>query len=59
MNQMKKRDWVFVACCVAGALLFGVWSFQMGLAFHRSQQGPTDLSSSHRHSQDGSPAPTD
>ncbi|WP_375783120.1 hypothetical protein ACE10Z_24860 [Bradyrhizobium sp. Pha-3] len=53
MNPMKKRDWVFVAACVAGALLFGVWSFRMGVAFHRSRQGPTDLSSSHRRGQDG------
>ncbi|MES5488736.1 hypothetical protein QMZ05_38850 [Bradyrhizobium sp. INPA03-11B] len=54
MDQMKKRDWVFVAACVAGALLFGIWSVQMGFAFHRSRQGPTDLSSSHRRSQDTS-----
>jgi len=40
---MRKRDWAFVAACVAGALLFGVWSFQMGIAFHRSQHGATDL----------------
>jgi len=51
---MKKRDWVFVAACVAGALLFGVWSVQMGFAFHRSRQTPTDLSSSHRRSQNTS-----
>ena len=52
--QMKKRDWAFVAACAAGALLFGIWSFQMGIAFHRSQQQrPTDLSSSHRRSQYG------
>lgn len=56
VEQMKKRDWIFVAACVAGALLFGVWSFQMGIAFHRSQQGATDLSSSHRRSQDGGSA---
>ncbi|WP_342722049.1 hypothetical protein AAFG07_22275 [Bradyrhizobium sp. B097] len=60
LYQMKKRDWAFVAACVAGALLFGVWSFQMGIAFHRSRQGATDLSSSHRRSlggsQDGSSA---
>jgi hypothetical protein len=56
LNQMKKRDWAFVAACVAGAVLFGVWSFQMGIAFHRSQQGATDLSSSHRRSQNGSSA---
>ncbi len=53
---MRKRDWAFVAACVAGALLFGVWSFQMGIAFHRSQHGATDLSSSHRRSQDGASA---
>lgn len=54
LYQMKKRDWAFVAACAAGALLFGVWSFQMGIAFHRSRQGPTDFSSSHRRSQVGS-----
>ncbi|KRP95958.1 hypothetical protein ACVIHI_002486 [Bradyrhizobium sp. USDA 4524] len=53
---MRKRDWAFVAACVAGALLFGVWSFQMGIAFHRSQHGATDLSSSHRRSQDSASA---
>lgn len=53
LYQMKKRDWAFVAACVAGAVLFGVWSFQMGIAFHRSRQGSTDLSSSHRRSQNG------
>lgn len=56
LKQMKKRDWAFVAACVAGAVLFGVWSFQMGLAFHRSRQGATDLSSSHRRSQNGASA---
>ncbi|QOZ26061.1 hypothetical protein XH93_22515 [Bradyrhizobium sp. CCBAU 51753] len=45
---MKKRDWAFVAACAAGALLFGVWSVQMGIAYHRSRLGVTDLSSSHR-----------
>jgi hypothetical protein len=45
---MRKRDWAFVAACFAGALLFGVWSVQMGIAFHRSRLGMTDLSSSHR-----------
>ena len=54
LNPMKKRDWAFVAACVAGAMLFGVWSFQMGIAFHRSRQGATDLSSSHRRGQAGS-----
>ncbi|MGY3482342.1 hypothetical protein ACVW1C_000225 [Bradyrhizobium sp. USDA 4011] len=54
LNPMKKRDWAFVAACVAGALLFGVWSFQIGIAFHRSRQGATDLSSSHRRGQRGS-----
>ncbi|WP_210345473.1 hypothetical protein [Bradyrhizobium sp. CCBAU 53421] len=49
-----KRDWAFVAACVAGALLFGVWSFEMGSAFHRSRQRATDLSSSHRRGQHGS-----
>lgn len=53
MNQMKKRDWAFVAASMAGAVLFGVWSFHMGIAFHRSQQNTTDLSSLRRHSQDG------
>ncbi|MFT5554000.1 MAG: hypothetical protein ACI9P3_003419 [Bradyrhizobium sp.] len=48
LNQMKKRDWAFVAACVAGALMFGIWSVQMGFAFHRSRQVPTDLSRSHR-----------
>ncbi|WP_143046574.1 hypothetical protein [Bradyrhizobium erythrophlei] len=56
LYQMKKREWAFVAACVAGAVLFGVWSFQMGIAFHRSRQGSTDLSSSHRRSQNGSSA---
>lgn len=56
LYQMKKRDWAFVAACVAAAVLFGVWSFQMGIAFHRSRQGSTDLSSSHRRSQNGSSA---
>ncbi|GIQ77841.1 hypothetical protein BraRD5C2_62910 [Bradyrhizobium sp. RD5-C2] len=51
---MKKRDCAFVAACAAGALLFGIWSFQMGIAFHRSRQAPTDLSSSHWRGQDGS-----
>ncbi|WP_244065569.1 hypothetical protein [Bradyrhizobium sp. Ce-3] len=59
MNQMKKRDWAFVVACVAGAVLFGVWSVQMGLAFHRSQQAATDLSSSRRQSPDGSSAHRD
>ncbi|QPF81867.1 hypothetical protein IC762_18875 [Bradyrhizobium genosp. L] len=48
-DQMKKRDWAFVAVCAAGALLFGVWSVRMGIAFHRSHQGVTELSSSQRH----------
>jgi len=26
LNQMKKRDWAFVAACVAGALMFGIWA---------------------------------
>ncbi|MBR1160755.1 hypothetical protein [Bradyrhizobium elkanii] len=56
VGPMRKRDWAFVAACVAGALLFGVWSFQMGIAFHRSQHGATDLSSAHRRSQDGASA---
>ncbi len=45
---MKKRDWAFVAACIAAALLFGVWSVQMGIAYHRAQRGPTDLSSANR-----------
>ena len=34
---MKKRDWAFVAACLAGALLFGVWSIRLGVEFYRSQ----------------------
>jgi len=56
LNQMKKRDWAFVAACVSGAVLFGVWSVQMGIAFHRSQETATDLSSLHRRSPDGASA---
>ncbi|KWV57448.1 hypothetical protein AS156_39790 [Bradyrhizobium macuxiense] len=56
-DQLKKRDWVFVAVCIAGALLFGAWSVQMGVAYHRSQHGPTDLSSSNRRGGDA-PSPT-
>lgn len=56
LNQMKKRDWAFVAACVSGAVLFGVWSFQMGIAFHRSQETATDLSSLHRSGPDGASA---
>ncbi|WP_145987174.1 MULTISPECIES: hypothetical protein [Bradyrhizobium] len=48
LNQMKKRDWAFVAACVSGAVLFGVWSFQIGNAFHRSQETATDRSSLRR-----------
>ncbi|MBR0872667.1 hypothetical protein JQ633_20055 [Bradyrhizobium tropiciagri] len=50
-DQMRKRDWAFVAVCVAGALFFGVWSVRLGINFHRAQgtdQSATDLSSSHR-----------
>ena len=54
-DQMRKRDWAFVAICVAGALFFGVWSVRMGIAFHRAQ-GVTDLSSSRRHTEQLPPA---
>lgn len=53
---MTKRDWAFVAACVAGALVFGVWSVRMGIAFHRAQHGITELSSSRRHAAEP-PAP--
>jgi hypothetical protein len=53
-DQMQKRDWALVAASIAGALLFGVWSFQMGVAYHRLQHGATDLSSSKRHGGDAS-----
>jgi hypothetical protein len=52
-NQMRKRDWAFVAACVAGAMVLGVWSVRMGIAFHRAH-GVTDLSSSQRRTE---PAP--
>jgi len=47
-DPMKKRDWAFLAACIAAALLFGVWSFQMGIAYHRAHPGSTDLSSANR-----------
>ncbi len=45
---MRKRDLAFVAACITGALLFGVWSVRLGVDFYRSQHGATDLSSSRR-----------
>ena len=51
-----RRDWAFVVACIAGALLFGVWSFKLGLEFRRSQPGATDLSSSRRQRADEPPA---
>jgi len=59
VDKMKKRDWAFVAVCVAGALLFGGWSVRMGIAYQRSQQGVTDISSSHRRGGDASAVKTD
>jgi hypothetical protein len=45
---ITRRDWAFVAACIAGALLLGVWSFRLGVEFHRSQLAATDLSSKGR-----------
>ena len=54
--MITRRDWAFVAACIAGALLFGVWSFRLGLEYRRSQPGATDLSSSRRQRADEPPA---
>jgi len=51
-----RRDRAFVAACIAGALLFGMWSFKVGMEFRRSQPGATDLSSSRRQRADEPPA---
>ncbi|WGS17262.1 MULTISPECIES: hypothetical protein [unclassified Bradyrhizobium] len=52
-DQMKKRDWAFLAACLATALLFGIWSVQMGIAHHRVRRDPTDLSSANKRGGDG------
>jgi hypothetical protein len=54
-DVITRRDWAFVAACIAGAVLLGVWSFRSGLEFRRTQSGATDLSSARRHGGDGAP----
>jgi hypothetical protein len=47
-KEMKKRDWAFVAVCLAAAIGFGTLSVKLGVEHYRATHGATEFSSSQR-----------
>jgi hypothetical protein len=47
-KDTNKGDWAFVAACLAGAVLCGIWSVKLGAEHYKARHSATEFSSSHR-----------
>jgi hypothetical protein len=47
-GELKRRDWVFLAVCSAGALACFIWSVKLAVEHYSPQSRASEFSSSHR-----------